>query len=99
MENDNKTIESEKKGELEHQENHQSEHDIEALKERYKQMNKLAEIGQLTAGILHEIQNPLNFVNNFSKLSIDEMFFIIGGQGGSGCGATVTSACSFTGGI
>ncbi|AXE21878.1 two-component sensor histidine kinase (plasmid) [Runella rosea] len=71
MENDNKTIESEKKGELEHQENHQSEHDIEALKERYKQMNKLAEIGQLTAGILHEIQNPLNFVNNFSKLSID----------------------------
>lgn len=71
MENDNKTIESEKKGELEHQENHQSEHDIEALKERYKQMNKLAEIGQLTAGILHEIQNPLNFVNNFSKLSIE----------------------------
>ncbi|RDB02739.1 sensor histidine kinase [Runella aurantiaca] len=71
MENDNKTIESEKKGELEHQENQQSEHDIEALKERYKQLNKLAEIGQLTAGILHEIQNPLNFVNNFSKLSID----------------------------
>ncbi len=71
MENDNKTIESEKKGDLEHQENHQSEHDIEALKERYKQMNKLAEIGQLTAGILHEIQNPLNFVNNFSKLSIE----------------------------
>ncbi len=71
MENDNKTIESKKKGDLEHQENHQSEHDIEALKERYKQMNKLAEIGQLTAGILHEIQNPLNFVNNFSKLSIE----------------------------
>lgn len=71
MENDNKTIESEKKGEIDHQENHQSEHDIEALKERYKQMNKLAEIGQLTAGILHEIQNPLNFVNNFSKLSIE----------------------------
>ena len=35
----------------------------------------------------------------FSKLSIDELFFISGGQGGSGCGATVTSACSFTGGI
>jgi signal transduction histidine kinase len=71
MENDNKTIESEQKGELEHQVIQQSEHDIEALKERYKQLNKLAEIGQLTAGILHEIQNPLNFVNNFSKLSID----------------------------
>jgi two-component system, NtrC family, sensor kinase len=71
MENDNKAIESENKGELEHQVNHPSEHDIDALKERYMQMNKLAEIGQLTAGILHEIQNPLNFVNNFSKLSID----------------------------
>lgn len=71
MENENKAIESEKKGELKHPLNHQSEQDIEALKERYMQMNKLAEIGQLTAGILHEIQNPLNFVNNFSKLSID----------------------------
>jgi signal transduction histidine kinase/ligand-binding sensor domain-containing protein len=35
------------------------------------QSEKLASLGQLTAGIAHEIQNPLNFVNNFSKLSID----------------------------
>jgi len=35
------------------------------------QSEKLASLGQLTAGIAHEIQNPLNFVNNFSTLSSD----------------------------
>jgi signal transduction histidine kinase len=35
------------------------------------QSEKLAEMGQLTAGIAHEIQNPLNFVNNFAELSAD----------------------------
>jgi two-component system NtrC family sensor kinase len=43
---------------------------------RTVQTEKLASLGQLTAGIAHEIKNPLNFVNNFSALSaelIDEL--------------------------
>jgi len=35
------------------------------------QSEKLASLGELTAGIAHEIQNPLNFVNNFSEVSIE----------------------------
>lgn len=35
------------------------------------QSEKLASLGELTAGIAHEIQNPLNFVNNFSELSVE----------------------------
>ena len=45
------------------------EEQIEQLKEQLKKQEKLASLGLLSAGIAHEIQNPLNFVINFSKMS------------------------------
>ena len=44
---------------------------IEQLQEQLKKQEKLASLGLLSAGIAHEIQNPLNFVINFSKMSDD----------------------------
>jgi two-component system, NtrC family, sensor kinase len=45
--------------------------DLRAAQDRLIQTEKLASLGQLTAGIAHEIKNPLNFVNNFAALSAD----------------------------
>jgi PAS domain S-box-containing protein len=45
--------------------------DLQAAQDRLVQTQKLASLGQLTAGIAHEIKNPLNFVNNFSALSVE----------------------------
>ena len=45
------------------------ENQIETLQQQLKQQEKLASLGMLSAGIAHEIQNPLNFVINFSKMS------------------------------
>lgn len=45
------------------------EQQIETLQQQLKQQEKLASLGMLSAGIAHEIQNPLNFVINFSKMS------------------------------
>jgi signal transduction histidine kinase len=45
--------------------------DLRKAQDRLVQSEKLASLGQLTAGIAHEIKNPLNFVNNFSSLSTD----------------------------
>jgi signal transduction histidine kinase len=54
----------------------QSLDDLRTAQDRLVQTEKLASLGQLTAGIAHEIKNPLNFVNNFSAVStelIDEL--------------------------
>jgi len=54
----------------------QSLDELRTTQDRLVQTQKLASLGQLTAGIAHEIKNPLNFVNNFSGISaelIDEL--------------------------
>ena len=54
----------------------QSLNSLRATQSQLIQSEKMASLGELTAGIAHEIQNPLNFVNNFSEVSnelIDEM--------------------------
>ena len=44
---------------------------LRSTQDRLVQTQKLASLGQLTAGIAHEIKNPLNFVNNFSAVSVE----------------------------
>ncbi len=49
----------------------QSLNELRTAQDRLVQTEKLASLGQLTAGIAHEIKNPLNFVNNFSSVSVE----------------------------
>ena len=60
----------------------QSLEELRTAQDRLVQTEKLASLGQLTAGIAHEIKNPLNFVNNFSSVSVEllnELVEIVGG--------------------
>jgi two-component system NtrC family sensor kinase len=72
------TLLNQQKQEIEQQKN-KAENTLTELKATQAQLiqsEKMASLGELTAGIAHEIQNPLNFVNNFSEVSnelIDEM--------------------------
>ena len=45
--------------------------ELRTAQDRLVQTEKLASLGQLTAGIAHEIKNPLNFINNFSSVSVE----------------------------
>ncbi len=45
--------------------------ELKATQEKLLESERLASLGELTAGIAHEIRNPLNFVNNFSKLNVE----------------------------
>lgn len=49
----------------------QSLEELKAAQNQLIQKEKMASLGELTAGIAHEIQNPLNFVNNFAELSVE----------------------------
>ncbi|CCH02232.1 Signal transduction histidine-protein kinase atoS [Fibrella aestuarina BUZ 2] len=49
----------------------QSLDELRTTQNQLVQKEKMASLGELTAGIAHEIQNPLNFVNNFSEVSVD----------------------------
>ncbi|MEG4233888.1 ATP-binding protein [Microcoleus sp. Pol11C3] len=60
------------------------EANLRAMQNQIVVQEKLASLGSLTAGIAHEIRNPLNFVNNFSELSAElteELFEELGNQG------------------
>ena len=57
---------------------HQSLEHLRTTQTQLIQKEKMASLGELTAGIAHEIQNPLNFVNNFSEVSVELVDELIG---------------------
>ncbi len=68
-------------------------HDLKAAQASLIQAEKMASLGQLTAGIAHEIKNPLNFVNNFADLSVELLDELKESVGSSGRGIGRRQAC------
>jgi signal transduction histidine kinase len=54
-----------------HKDLEQAHSNLKSAQDQLVQQEKLASLGQLTAGIAHEIKNPLNFVNNFSEVCVE----------------------------
>ena len=73
VDNARKEVELQKAAELKaaYQELDAAHTNLQATQQQLVTQEKLASLGQLTAGIAHEIKNPLNFVNNFAVLSVD----------------------------
>lgn len=59
----------EKKVEIRTRDLHQKMEELKATQNQLVQSEKMASLGELTAGIAHEIQNPLNFINNFAEIN------------------------------
>ncbi|MCL4709597.1 hypothetical protein KJ068_30985, partial [bacterium] len=72
-ENARKEVELQKTAELKtaYETLEKTHENLKATQQQLITQEKLASLGQLTAGIAHEIKNPLNFVNNFAALSVD----------------------------